>query len=271
MNPGPPPISQIPMRIILLLGLLPGFLFNLFPGILFSKTLSISYFVVPPHIIYDYESERVSGAAFEFLNQKIAPEMGVRFVWEAEPIPVPRQLRMLKKGQIDASIIFAKNDERSRIARYPRSSFYDSRPVLALLKCHPLNQILKVNDILDLDIGYNDQGYLSPFMKDKRIHLSNISHKDWITQNLRKLLKRRIDAMYVVEAPPILYAAKRYDSRNKIKLIYLPEPKIPIFTVFSKKSAPGLVDKYDAAFNNAGGRDTYYRQFLGKFIDPKDL
>jgi polar amino acid transport system substrate-binding protein len=259
------------MKLIIQSVLLTWVLLLLLPVTLISKTLSISYFVVPPHITYDYKSAEVSGAAYDFLNQKIAPEMGVEFVWEQYPIPVPRQLRMLKKGQIDASIIFAKNDERSQIAQYPHSSFYDSRPVLALLKCHPLNQVRNVEDILDLDIGYNYQGYLSPFMKDKRIHLSNISHKDWITQNLRKLLKRRIDAMYVVEAPPILYAARRYNSGNKIKLIYLPEPKIPIFTVFSKKAAPDLKDKYDAAFKKVGGRSTYYKQFLGKFIDPDNL
>lgn len=259
------------MRPILLPGFLSVIILLFAPNSLFSKSFTISYFVVPPHIIYDYETEEVSGAAFDFLNQRIAQEMGVSFIWEIEPIPVPRQLRMLKKGQIDASIIFAKNAERSRIAHYPQSSLYDSRPVLALLRCHPLNQVNTVDDILDLDVGYNHQGYLSPFMKDKRIHLSKISHKDWITQNIRKLLKRRIDAMYVVEAPPIIYAAKQYDSLDKIKLVYLPEPKIPIYTVFSRKSAPGLGDKYDTAFERVGGRRTYYKEFLGKYIDPKDL
>ena len=238
---------------------------------LHAEQLEVAYFIVPPHVIEDGEqSGKPKGTAIDFFEKIIAPEMEVTIKWRKVAVGIPRQLKMLEEGKIDAGVIFAKNKERAKFLNYPKYSFYDSRSVLAVTKNHPLKQVEKIEDILDYRIGYSAKAFKSPFMRDKRIKWDYVYTRDWINQSLKKLLINRLDAMYVVEAPPILYAARKNQAEDKIRLIFLPEPKTAIYTTFSKKSAPDLAQRYEKAFEKVGGQKRYYKM-LAEHIDVSSL
>ena len=238
---------------------------------MYAEVLRVEYFIVPPHIIENSQaSGRPVGSAIDFMENVIAPEMNVTIEWSQSGSGIPRQLKMLKNGEIDAGIIFAKNEARSKFLNYPESSFYDCRPVLDVTKNHPLKQVDDIEDLLDYQVGYSSEAFKSPFMRDERIKWDYVYSRNWITQSLKKLLLKRLDTMYVVEAPPILYAARENHVEDDIRLIFLPEPKTEIYTVFSKKSSSDLAQRYDKAFIKVGGRSRYYTM-LQEYIDVNSL
>ena len=80
-----------------------------------EQEIKIAYFNNSPFIIYDKEERKVTGGAiFEFLEQHIGPEMGVKFVWERSPSSIPRQLELIDNGSVDAISLLAHTPEREK-------------------------------------------------------------------------------------------------------------------------------------------------------------
>ena len=247
------------------------FCFYIYSSLLHAEQLKVAYFIAPPHVIeVDKQSGKPKGTAIEFLEKVIAPEMGVTIKWFGAAASIPRQLRSLEVGIWDAGIIFAKNEERSKFLNYPKHSFYDSKSILAVKKNHPLKQVEKIEDILGYQIGYSAKAFKSPFMRDERIKWHYVYTPKWIKQLLEMIIHDRMDVMYVVEAPPVLYWARKSNIEDEIRLVLLPEPKTALYTAFSKQSASDLAQRYDKAFEKVGGQGRYYKM-LAEYIDVGSL
>jgi hypothetical protein len=59
-----------------------------------SEEITIFYFDNPPHIYID-ENGRLTGAVYDFIEEGIAPEMGVKFNWNRESTAIPRQIELI--------------------------------------------------------------------------------------------------------------------------------------------------------------------------------
>ncbi|MEZ4527926.1 MAG: transporter substrate-binding domain-containing protein [Desulfobacterales bacterium] len=235
----------------------------------FGETVRVAYFITSPHVIIDTGTGKPGGACVELFEKIIAPEMGVTVQWESAASSIPRQLDQLEKGQVDAGLVFAKNEERMKILNYPQHPYFVSHPTLAFLKSHPIEKISKVEDILGLSIGYGTKAYVSPFMRDERIRFDLVTTPNWMDLNLKKLLSGRNDAMYQPERSSFLYYMRKQKLEDRIKLISLPETA-ELYTTFSKKARADLAERYDRAFEKVGGTARYI-EILSKYLDTDKL
>jgi len=250
--------SVVGQVILLLLILLPA-------TPLFAESIRVGYFVIPPYVIQEEGGGKPKGALIDFLEKRIAPEMGVSVIWAEHATSLQRQLFQLEHNELDAGVILAYKPERMRFLDYPRNPFFETSPSLALLKTHPLQEVHKVEDILGLRIGCLGNSYLSPFMRDKRIHMEFVHTDNAPVLLFRKLLAGRIDAHYQLGVPALLYLAKMFDAESKIKIVRLPE-KAVVYTAFSKKAGRNLAARYDQAFQKVGGMKTFIN-CIADYID----
>lgn len=227
-------------------------------------TLRLSYFNVPPHISWDAARERPVGALVDLLEDYIAPELEVELVW-LSPAPIPRILKQLESGHVDAAAIMAKSPERATSFRYPSEPFWRSVPVLVVRDSHPLERVDSIDDVLGLRIGYMQNSFVSPFMRDPRIDWSNPASASSVEQNLQRLLLGRIDAQYNLEAAPILGLAKPHEL-DRLRFLPLPEESM-LYTVFGRDQSPELVDRYAATLERLGGIEFYTRELLSRYVD----
>ena len=234
-----------------------------------AESVRVGYFIASPHVIIEPESGKLTGACVEFFEKHIAPEMGITVEWAKNATSIPHQLNQIKNQQLDASLVFAKNEERAKILNYPENPYFASHPTLAFMKGHPIKTIEKPEDISGLLIGYGEKAYISPFMKDKRITFDLVSTPDWVDVNLRKLLSGRNDAMYQPERVSFLYYMRKRKLEDKIKLISLPET-VRLYTTFSKKADKSLAERYDHAFKKINGSELYLK-ILSKYVDINQL
>ena len=237
----------------------------LLPATLFAESIRVGYFDVAPYAMREEGNNELKGAAVDFLEKILAPEMGVKVIWAKEPTSIPRQLFQLDNHKLDAGLGFAKNHERAKFLNFPRNPIIEATSGLALIKNHPLRDVKKVEDILDLKIGYVHKAYLSPFMRDKRIRFEFVSQKNAIFLNLQKLLAGRIDAQYQPNVIPLLYYARKFNAEDKIKIVHFPE-KMRTYTSFSKKSGKDLAERYDRAFEKVGGKEAF-KAILSTYVN----
>lgn len=234
-----------------------------------GETVRVAYFITSPHVIIEEGTGKLGGACVELFEKVIAPEMGVTVKWESAASSIPRQLDQLERGEADVGLVFAKNDERMKILKYPQNPYFVSKPTLAFLKNHPIEKIDKVEDILGLVIGYGTKAYISPFMRDERIKFDLVTTPNWMDLNLKKLLSGRNDAMYQPERSSFLYYMRKQKLEDRIKLISLPETA-ELYTTFSKKAGADLAERYDRAFEKVGGTARYV-EILSKYLDTDRL
>lgn len=234
-----------------------------------AEPVRVGYFIAQPHIIFNESAEpKLSGALVEFLDKYIGPEMGVEFIWNERPINIPRQLKRMKEGSQDMIAVMRKSEERMDSAIYTEMSFYDEPIVLAFKKDHPIAAVRSVDDIVDFKIGFADMNVLSAFMQDERLNFSYISSPAPHTQNIKKLMAGRIDAVYSPSKTSLLMAVKKAGLEDAIKLLNLPEPPGENFVAFSI-NRPDLVKRYNEAFIAINGKEKY-QELLKKYLDISD-
>lgn len=256
-----------------------GFIFFfLFFGctLVFSSTseaqqkIRISYFHVPPFIIYDVKGEKlIGGALYEFLEQDIGPIIGVEFVWDRFPSTIPRQIESIGNGSIDAIALLSYTPQRAQEMLFTATPFFKSSPAIAILKSNKLNKIEKIEDILPLKIGYGQALYLTPFMQDKRIDFDLVGTGNYNEQNLKKLMASRIDAVYTPDSSSLLAEIKKVKLENDVKVIKLPDIVSANHVVFAH-AMKDVAMRYNKAFEQIDGEKTFLR-ILSKYIDVSML
>lgn len=234
-----------------------------------EQEMRITYFNVPPFLIYDKEEEKVTGAVHEFLEQYIGPEMGVRFVWEKSPSSIPRQLNSIENGSADAIALLAYTPERAQECIFTATPYMITSPGIAVLKSNKIEKVEKVEDILSLKIGFARDTYLSPFMRDERIHFELISSSNFIEQNMHKLMLHSIDAAYTPDVVSLLSVVRKLGYEDDIKVIKLPEKGGAFYVVFAKDLEPVAV-RYNEAFSQIDG-EKVFMQIMSKYIDISNL
>ena len=231
-----------------------------------AETIRIGYFSAPPFAFKDKQTDALKGASVDFLEKFIAPQMGVEIIWAEKAMSVPRLMSMLENHELDAAAYLGFRQDRLSILTYPIHPYYETQPVLAFLKDHPIERIQTIDDIAGLKIGYSSKSFLSPLMRDNRINFEFVTTGNTILLNLRKLLDKRIDAQYQPESPILLYYAKHLHAEDKIKILRLPEKKIKVYTAFSRKSDNTLAQRFDRAFLKIGGKEIFLK-ILSEYIE----
>ncbi|HHV30563.1 transporter substrate-binding domain-containing protein [Acetivibrio mesophilus] len=235
-----------------------------------ENELQVSWFENPPHIFIDKQSGELTGAVYDLLEQKIAPKMNVKLVWDKEGTSIPRQTANFEANTKPfASALLTKNPERESVSICSEKIFFDSQTAIAVKKDNPLNEIKKIDDILDLKIGYAEKSFVSEFMKDPRVQFDLVSTSNYHETNLKRLMSDRIDAVYAPDKAAFLELMKQMDLEDDIKILDIPESKAGFYVVFSK-AANEFAEKYNEVVKDMD-LEKEYLDMLAKYIDTSKL
>lgn len=235
-----------------------------------TEVIRISYFAVEPHIFFDPETNQLTGALYELLENHISPAMGYKFEWDESTVNVPRQIVNLKDGVKDASAVMFYNAERAQQVTFSDTPWFYSKGGLAMLKSYPLNAINNIGDIIGLLLGTRTNTYVIPFLKDERIIWSEVTQVNFIEINLKKLMLGRIDAAYAAGTDSLLYHIEKLKLQDEVKILEIPFPALPFYVAFSPSFNPQIIDAYNRAFKNLEA-DKLYLELLKKYIDLQPL
>ncbi|MDE1464297.1 transporter substrate-binding domain-containing protein [Spartinivicinus poritis] len=238
---------------------------TLAPFSAWAQSLKVGYFNLIPHIEEGENNTPPKGPAISYLK-KVMEKSGVTELQiPPKPYPLSRLLQALELGKIDLAVALGKSPQRAKKFTYPSKPFLKMQPSFMLLKKSPLDSLQSINDILLMDIGIYEKGFLSPLMRDKRLKTKPLSGNNIIFRNYKIMLRERLDAVYSPDSYELIYTAKINGFYNNIKVVSLPEPKVGLYTVFSKKTAIKYAKNYENALSNLES----YESYLIKFIDNK--
>lgn len=212
----------------------------------------------------------MAGAVYDLLEQKIAPKMNVKFVWDKEGTPIPRQTANFEANTKPfASALLTKNPERESVSICSEKTFFNSQTAIAVKKDNQLSEIRKIDDILNLKIGYAEKSFISEFMKDPRVQFDLVSTSNYHETNLMRLVSGRIDAVYAPDKAAFVELMNQLDLEDDIKILDLPESKAGFYVVFSK-AAGSFAEKYNEAVKDMD-LEKEYLDMLAKYIDISKL
>jgi len=243
-----------------------GFLGLLFVVSLYSRssadTLQVGFFSIEPHTTV-VSQDTYAGAAIEYFS-RITDLMGIPSV-SFQELPLARLVKRLEGEKIDVILFLAKTPERERIFRYPEVPYLFSQSGLAVASSSSVQAISSVEDIFPLRIGILGEGYLSPFMHQEGLQLKPIYGSTPILRNLKKLMNRRIDAIYVPDLNVIRFEAWKHGYDAQVRFVPLPEPLTSNYSVFSPKSAEKYLDRYEQALQELQ-KTLPYEQVIKEYI-----
>ena len=234
-----------------------------------KREVKMAYLDVPPHIYQDEKTGELKGAAYDLLEKYIAPEINVKFVWDTQPTVVPRELELLDTQKDYAAALLVYTPERAQKVIFPETPYMPSKPALALLKDYKLEKINTIDDIAGLVIGYGSQATITPFMKSDKIKFEMVSAANFTEINLKKLLAKRIDAVYMPGNTSLLYYMRQLNFDQEFKLINLPE-KPSILNIAFSQGLKDVADSYNKAYKKLNGEKLYIT-ILSKYIDTSKL
>jgi polar amino acid transport system substrate-binding protein len=234
-----------------------------------KKEIKIAFFNVPPHIYMDEQTGQMKGAVYDLLENYIAPEINVKFIWDANPSAIPRQVKMLEKEKEYASALLIYTPERAQEFIFPQDAYGSGQTALCLLKSDKLDKVTKVEDIAALTIGYGENATISPFMKSDKIKFELVSTSNFNEVNFKKLQVKRIDAVYTPDKASLLFFMKQMNLEKEFKIVDLPE-KPSTYNIVFTQSLKDVAERYNQAFKKLNGKKLYLK-LLSKYVDTSRL
>jgi len=219
-----------------------------------SKPFRVGYFDLPPHTGPGADAA-TPGIAISYF-EKIAARMAVGKISYSK-MPLPRLLYMLERGELDMALLLAKDAERDARFLYPHQALFSTTAVLAVQASNPLASIHSVEDLLALRIGVWQSGYHSPLLNDPRLQLQTLSGDAVTSKGLKMVVAGRIDAFYVPDDYALQYEAKNLGSQARIKVLAMPEQRLELYSVFSRKNGNQYLPRYEKALQEVQAQQPY--------------
>jgi len=234
-------------------------------AVLQARPIRIGYFKVPPHAMPGPHGDP-RGVAVEYFKL-IAREMQVEEM-DFILLPLGRLQLDLTHNRIDMALLLAKNPERASKFVYPKQPFCLTKPSIAVDISNPLMRVVSIEDLLPLSFHETPSNYRTPIMQDPRLDITPLTGEDFTRRCYAMIMAGRIDACYQPDHYPIQFEALRKEFRSKVKILYLPDPAIGLYSVFSKASAPRYLERYEKALAAVKQHDSYgdvFEQFITEY------
>jgi hypothetical protein len=148
---------------------------------------------------------------------------------------------------------------------YPEQAFCVTKPSIAVGASHPLQRVTSIEDLLPLSFHETPGNYHTAIMQDPRLRIEPLTGEDFTRRCYAMIVAGRIDACYQPDHYPIQFEAVREAFVSKVKVLYLPDPPIGLYSVFAKASAPLYLTRYEKALAAVQQRHSYgavYGQFI---------
>ena len=220
--------------------------------------LRIGYFKVAPHAMPDPQG-RPEGVAVAYFRH-VAREMSIgetAFIL----LPLNRLLLELEKGHVDMALLLAKDSDRSTKFVYPDKPFCVTKPSIAVSAANRLQRVTAVEDLLPLSFHETPGNYHSAVMRDPRLTIEPLTGDNFTHRCFAMIVAGRIDACYQPDHYPLQFEAVREEYIGKVKVLYLPDPPIGLYSVFSKDVAPRYRQRYESALAAVKRRRSYGREY----------
>jgi len=226
----------------------------------------VGYFKVAPHAMPGPQDKPV-GVAVEYFKL-IAREMALNDI-DFILLPLNRLLIELENNRIDMALLLAKNDERAGKFIYPTAAFCVTKPSIAVKASNPLQKVMSIEDLLPLFFHETPGNYRTHTMRDQRLQIEPLVGNDFTHRCYGMILAGRIDACYQPDHYPIQFEAVREKFASRIRILYLPDPAIGLYSVFSKASAGRYIKEYEAALAVVKRQQSYGTIFEKFILDYK--
>lgn len=217
-----------------------------------TEKLIVGFFDLPPHA-YAPENKMPSPAMLFF--DQVANHMSVEV--EYVHYPLAHLLFMLETNRIDAALMLAKNEDRSKQFVYSAAPIFTTTPVIAVLKHSNIKTLEEIITADSFTIGVWQGGFHSPTMKQNKNKTIALAGNDIAHRGLKILAKKRIDAFFSPDIYSIEYAAKKYNLAEKITVFPIPNEGIDLYTVFSKITALQYQKRYEEALAKVKAQNSY--------------
>lgn len=237
-------------------------------GDILSDSIRVSFFIIPPHIFLD-ENKKICGAVYELIENHIAPEINMKFQWDASPTSLPRQLYNLKQGKKYIACFLVFVPKRREYIIYSKTPYYYAQSIIAVHNDNPLMEVKTAEDIRHMVFGYSKNIYRTPFMRDPSIHFELLQTPDFLKINLQKVINHRIDGIYSPGKASSLFYLQKFGLLHAFRLIDLPEKPSRLHIGFPR-NLKALAEKFDRAFEKIGGQQLYLK-LLSQYIDVSKL
>jgi polar amino acid transport system substrate-binding protein len=231
-----------------------------------AQPIRIGYFTVAPHAMPG-PGDMPQGIAVEYFK-RVAREMQLEEM-EFILLPLGRLLQDLENNRIDMALLLAKNDARAAKFVYPEHPFCVTKPSIAVSASNPLLRVTSVNDLLPLSFHETPANYRTTIMQDPRLKIEPLTGNDFTHRCYAMIVAGRIDACYQPDHYPIQFEALHKEFRPEVKILYLPDPPIGLYSVFSKIGAPHYLERYEKALAAVKQRCSYGEVFEEFITDYK--
>jgi ABC-type amino acid transport substrate-binding protein len=203
-----------------------------------AEPIKMGYFILPPHQYVDSDNSKPKGSGIRYF-EVLASKMGYTVEWKG-PFPLLRLSEKLKSGAIEGTVGFNKFPQLEQFLDYAATPMYFARPILVVHKENALKKITSVNNIRGWRIGTIStiSGVYTPFIDEHRdmFILDALGGNKWAENNIRKLLKGRLDAIFERNQFTLPFVAAKMKVYSQINVLYVPDPPTPMYVAFSKAS-----------------------------------
>jgi ABC-type amino acid transport substrate-binding protein len=237
------------------------------PGHSFARPLRVGYFKVAPHAMPAPQGTP-HGVAVEYFRF-VAREMQLDEI-EFTILPLGRLLLDLENNRIDMALLLARNAERMEKFVYPEKAFCVTKPSIAVDASNPLAKVKSVEDLLPLTFHETPGNYHTTIMQDPRLKIEPLNGDNFTRRCYAMIVAGRVDACYQPDHYPIQFEAVREEFISKVRVLYLPDPPIGLYSVFSKASAPLYLKRYEKALAAVQQRHSYGAIFEHFITDYKN-
>jgi len=261
------------MKKICLIGLMIAVIFQINIQKASAETIRMGYFEISPHIYTSTINGQPTGALVAFFKI-VVKKMGYDLSWVG-PLPHARLVQYLERGdKIDGDPIMSLTPERKTFLHFPGNHFYLAKPNFVVMKNNPLTKIDSIDDVKGYVVGQFKKAANSKFVNENKkffkFHIISTG-KSMFQQHLKKLSMGRVDAIHTLDEFSLFFEAKKLHMQTKIKVLSLPEPSLPFYSVFCKnKKGKRLAHQYDIAFKELGFTSDNYIEFVKKEFDRLD-
>ena len=230
-----------------------------------ARPIRIGYFTVAPHAMPGPRGIP-QGIAVEYFK-RIAREMPLEEI-EFILLPLGRLLQDLENNRIDMALLLAKDAERAARFVYPQQAFCVTKPSIVVSCSNPLTRVTSVNDLLPLSFYERPANYRTTVMQDPRLQIEPLSGSDFTRRCYAMIVAGRIDACYQPDHYPLQFEAVREEFLSRVNVLYLPDPPIGLYSVFSKIGAQCYLERYERALATVRRRCSYgevFEQFIAGY------
>jgi hypothetical protein len=231
-----------------------------------AKPLRVGYFEVAPHAMPAPQNQPV-GIAVEYFKL-IARKMSLSDM-DFILLPLNRLLIELENNRLDMALLLAKNDARASKFVYPSKAFCVTKPSIAVSAANPLRKIISVEELIPLSFHETPGNYRAVTMRDPRLRIEPLAGNNFTSRCFGMILAGRTDACYQPDHYPIQFEAVRDQFASRIRILYLPDPPIGLYSVFSKTAAEIYIKRYEAALETVKRQQSYGTIFEKFILDYK--